>query len=256
MNMPTAIIIEDEIPQREELETMLKSAWPELEISERCADGLHAIDAISELKPDIAFIDIRIPGINGIEVAKLAHSRGVLTVFTTAYDHYAVEAFNQRAIDYLLKPIVTTRLEECISRLKSQMLAPASTQISPKVGQLEGISDVKTPTKKEPLTWIMAGIGDTIKMVSIDDVLFFQSQDKYTRVVTATMDTHIRTPLKELSEGVDEQQFWLIHRNAIVRVTAIEKISRDDSGRMWVHIKGKPEKLSVSAAHQGRFRAM
>jgi DNA-binding LytR/AlgR family response regulator len=254
--MPTAIIIEDEIPQREELETMLKSAWPQLEITERCSDGLHAIDVISERKPDIAFIDIRIPGVNGIEVAKHAQSQGVLTVFTTAYDHYAVEAFNQRAIDYLLKPIVVTRLEECVNRLMAQTQSLLNSPSSNKIGHLEGINNIKSHAKKEPLTWIMAGIGDTIKMVPIDDVLFFQSQDKYTRVVTATMDTYIRTPLKELFEGIDEQQFWLIHRNAIVRVTAIEKISRDDSGRMWVHIKGKPEKLSVSAAHQGRFRAM
>jgi DNA-binding LytR/AlgR family response regulator len=250
--MPTAIIVEDEIPQREELETMLKSAWSQLEIIERCSDGLHAIDVISERKPDIAFIDIRIPGVNGIEVAKHAQNQGVHIVFTTAYDHYAVEAFNQRAIDYLLKPIVATRLEECVNRLTSLL----NSKTSNKIGHLEGINSIKNNTKKEPLTWIMAGIGDTIKMVPIDDVLFFQSQDKYTRVVTATMDTYIRTPLKELFEGIDEQQFWLIHRNAIVRVTAIEKISRDDSGRMWVHIKGKPEKLSVSAAHQGRFRAM
>ncbi len=167
-----------------------------------------------------------------------------------------MEAFNHRAIDYLLKPIVAARLDECIGRLKAQLDTPDVTQRSPKSGNLQGIENSQHLRKKEALSWIMAGIDDTIKMVPIDEVLFFQSQDKYTRVVTATMDTHIRTPLKELSEGVDDQQFWLIHRNAIVRVTAIEKISRDDSGRMWAHIKGKPEKLSVSAAHQGRFKAM
>jgi DNA-binding LytR/AlgR family response regulator len=251
-----AIIVEDEIPQREELETMLQYAWPALEIIERCGDGLHAIDAITELKPDVVFVDVRIPGVNGIEVAKHAQRLGVHIVFTTAYDHYAVEAFNHRAIDYLLKPIVAHRLDECISRLKTLLTSSENTQRSPIIGHLQGIEYSKNGGKKEPLSWIMAGIGDAIKMVPTDDVLFFQSQDKYTRVVTASMDTHIRTPLKEISDGMDEQKFWLIHRNAIVKVDAIEKISRDDAGRMWVHVKGKTDKLAVSSAHQGRFRAM
>jgi DNA-binding LytR/AlgR family response regulator len=249
----TAIIVEDEAPQREELVAMLGVAWPELEIVAVCADGLQAMDVLSEQRPDIAFLDIRIPGINGIEVGKHASTLGTHVVFTTAYDHYAVEAFNQHAVDYVLKPVNAERLAESVARLKQRL--SVGTETSTQADVLQNLNDL-TEKKSEPLRWIMASAGDMIKMVAVDDVLFFQSQDKYTRVVTETIDTHIRTPLKELLQGLDEHQFWVIHRSTIVRVDAIDKVMRDDTGRLSVKMKGKTEALVVSLAYQSRFKTM
>jgi DNA-binding LytR/AlgR family response regulator len=255
MNNPTAIIVEDEVPQREELIAMLKSAWPELEIVDVCSDGLVAMDAISERKPDVVFVDIRIPGVSGLKVGKHASAEThSLVVFTTAYDHYAVEAFNQRAIDYLLKPINGQRLKDCVDRLKEQLNA-GSARTEANVAAADALKTLPV-NKVEPLRWIMTSLGDAIRMVAVDDVLFFQSQDKYTRVVTATIDTHIRTPLKELAQGLDENRYWVIHRSAIVRVDAIDKVTRDDSGRLFVKMKNRPESLAVSLAYQHRFKVM
>jgi DNA-binding LytR/AlgR family response regulator len=252
--MPTAIIVEDEAPQRAELLDMLRAQWTDLRVLAQCEDGLAAVEALDQYKPDIAFIDIRIPGINGIEVAKAAGEIcKANVVFTTAYDHYAVEAFNQRAIDYLLKPISTQRLDDCILRLKERLA-------SGREANDQSLRELRTNTQDtvstQALKWITTNVGNTIKMLPIDDVLFFQSQDKYTRVVTSEMDTHIRTPLKEIVAGLDPNRFWLIHRNAIVRVDAIDKVQRDDTGKMTVTIRNKPDKLVVSAALHYRFKVM
>jgi DNA-binding LytR/AlgR family response regulator len=255
--MTTAIVVEDEAPQREELLAMLAKLWPELDVVQVCSDGLQAIDAIAEYDPDVLFLDIRIPGISGLEIGKRVAATGeTAIVFTTAYDHYAVEAFNQRAVDYLLKPIQTDRLHECIARLKTRF-ASSDNASRAASDQREAIATIdNSEAKAEPLRWIMANVVDAIKMVSVDDVLFFQSQDKYTRVVTPNLDTHIRTPLKELIQGLDEQLFWVIHRSAIVRVDAIDKVTRDDSGRLFVKMKYCNETLPVSLAYQGRFKTM
>jgi DNA-binding LytR/AlgR family response regulator len=258
----TAILVEDEAPQRDELIAMLGVAWPDLEIVAVCSDGLQAMDALSEHKPDLAFLDIRIPGINGIEVGKYASELGIHVVFTTAYDHYAVEAFNQRAVDYVLKPVNAERLAEAVKRLQErlhhckQRYGQSPGQLSAQTdATLRALSDMQE-RKSEPLRWIMASAGDAIKMVAVEDVLFFQSQDKYTRVVTDSIDTHIRTPLKELLQGLDENKFWVIHRSVIVRVDAIDKVTRDDAGRLSVRVKGKNESLLVSLAYQSRFKSM
>jgi DNA-binding LytR/AlgR family response regulator len=253
---PTAIVVEDEAPQREELLAMLTKAWPALRIVETCTDGLHAIDAISEHQPDIVFVDIRIPGISGLEVARHASATtAAMIVFTTAYDHYAVEAFNQQAIDYLLKPINTERLEECIRRLQARLGLPTGERHLKQQADRQALTDLQ-PSNPVPLKWIMTNLAGTIKMVPIDEVLFFQSQDKYTRVVTANIDTHIRTPLKELAQGLDPSNYWVVHRSVIVRVEAIDRVTRDDSGKMFVFIRGRKESLPVSLAYQHRFRVM
>lgn len=253
---PTAIVVEDEAPQREELLAMLAKTWPSLRIVETCTDGLHAIDAISEHQPDIVFVDIRIPGVSGIEVARHASATtAAMIVFTTAYDHYAVEAFNQQAIDYLLKPITGERLDECIRRLQTRLKQSDGERNLKQQAEKNALVNLQSG-QPAPLKWIMTNMADSIKMVPIDEVLFFQSQDKYTRVVTATIDTHIRTPLKELAQGLDPHNYWVVHRSVIVRVEAIDRVTRDDSGKMFVFIKGRKESLPVSLAYQHRFRVM
>jgi DNA-binding LytR/AlgR family response regulator len=253
---PTAIVVEDEAPQREELLAMLASAWPQLRIIETCTDGLHAIDAISEHQPDMVFVDIRIPGVSGIEVARHASAATrAMIVFTTAYDHYAVEAFNQQAIDYLLKPINAERLDECVRRLQTRLRLSEGERNLKQQADKEALTELQSG-KPAPLKWIMTNIADTIRMVPIDEVLYFQSQDKYTRVVTANIDTHIRTPLKELAQGLDPNNYWVVHRSVIVRVEAIDRVTRDDSGKMFVFIRDRKESLPVSLAYQHRFRVM
>lgn len=255
--MTTAVIVEDEIPQREELLAMLAKAWPELAIVQVCSDGLHAADALAEHQPDVVFLDIRIPGISGLELGKrVASSSDTAIVFTTAYDHYAVEAFNVRAVDYLLKPIQMQRLCDCVARLKERS-NNREVAAQARQSQREALAKIElAPSASEPLRWIMASVGDAIKMVSVDDVLFFRAEDKYTRVVTPNIDTHIRTPLKELVQGLDPQHFWVIHRSAIVRVDAIDKLTRDDTGRLFVRMKFCQETLPVSLAYQSRFKSM
>jgi DNA-binding LytR/AlgR family response regulator len=254
--MTTAIIVEDEAPQREELLAMLTKVWPELNIVQVCSDGLQAIDAIAEHQPDVLFLDIRIPGISGLEIGKrVVATSDTSIVFTTAYDHYAVEAFNQRAVDYLLKPIQMDRLQDCVERLKARAITNDGAAQAAS-DQREALAEIDSEAKADPLRWIMANVAEAIKMVSVDDVLFFQSQDKYTRVVTPNLDTHIRTPLKELIQGLDEQLFWVIHRSAIVRVDAIDKVTRDDAGRLFVKMKYCNETLPVSLAYQARFKTM
>jgi DNA-binding LytR/AlgR family response regulator len=245
--MTRALIVEDEAPQRADLIAMLGRVWPELVIASECEDGLAAMDGLAECSPAIAFVDIRIPGVSGLEVARAAAGQGVHVVFTTAYDHYAVEAFNQRAVDYLLKPITEARLADCITRVKARMAqgAPSAT----------AAADIAEPPKSS-LKWLTTSTGDVIRMVPIDDVLFFQAQDKYTRVVTASLDTHIRTPLKDLVAGLDGERFWVIHRSTIVRVDAIEKVRRDEIGKMLLTVRGKTDSLPVSSAYQWRFKAM
>jgi DNA-binding LytR/AlgR family response regulator len=247
--MTRALIVEDEAPQRAELLNMLRKLWPELTIAHLCEDGLAAMDALAESPPNVAFVDIRIPGVTGLEVARAASAAGVHVVFTTAYDHYAAVAFDQRAVDYLLKPVSEARLADCIARLKERLAAGAAP--NPATATL-----AEPEANAAPLKWITASAGDTIRMVPIEEVLFFQSQDKYTRVVTADLDTHIRTPLKDLVAGLDGDRFWVIHRSAIVRVDAIETVRRDDTGKLLLSVKGKHGVLAVSAAYQWRFRAM
>lgn len=251
MTAATAIIAEDEAPQREALAAMLRDLWPQLSIVAECADGLTALEAITEQKPSVAFLDIRMPGISGLEVARSAGATHV--VFTTAYDQYAVRAFDEGAIDYLLKPISRDRLAQTLERVRARLNTGNTPDLTALLTALQVQSAV---APRGTLKWVTAGQGDAIKMFAIDDVLFFQAQDKYTRVVTASDEAHIRTSLKEVLAGLDSDVFWQVHRSCIVRAAAIAKVKRDDVGKLTLTIKGRDELLPISSAFQHRFKTM
>jgi DNA-binding LytR/AlgR family response regulator len=251
MSAPTAIIAEDEAPQRADLAALLAELWPELRIVASCADGREAIAALACHKPDLAFLDIRMPGADGLEVARAAGA-GVHIVFITAYDSFAVRAFEDGAADYLLKPVKRSRLEAAATRLKSRLASGASVDLSGLLEQLEA----RLAPGRAALRWITANAGGAVRMLPVDDVLFFQSQDKYTRVVTASEEAHIRTPLKDLLAQLDPDAFWQVHRGAVVRVAAIRSVKRDEDGKMRLHLNGKVETLPVSSAFAARFKGM
>ncbi|MBE1161989.1 LytR/AlgR family response regulator transcription factor [Dyella acidiphila] len=245
----TALIAEDEEPQRTELRGMLARLWPELVIVAECDNGISALDVWTSEKPDVAFLDIRMPGLGGLEVARQAVSPAQV-VFITAHDEFAVKAFDAGAIDYLLKPIRSDRLIETVARLRSRQPA---TQVD-FTALIDSLAGRLKPV--EMITWITASIGDTLRMIHIGDVILFQSEDKYTRVATATDSAYIRTPLKDLIPKLDPEAFWRVHRNAIVRVSAIRQVKPDGDGRLLVWLHGMTEPLRVSDAFRHRFRAM
>jgi DNA-binding LytR/AlgR family response regulator len=251
MSSVTALLAEDEAPQRAELRRMLGELWPELTVVE-CEDGLAALEAMESHRPQVAFLDIRMPGVTGLEVARAA-GVDVHVVFTTAYDEYAVQAFERGAIDYLLKPIKRDRLALAIERIQARLNSGTAPDVSAVIAAVERQLAPHRPTG---IKWITANVGSTTKMYSIDEVLFFQAQDKYTRVVTAADEANIRTTLKELVMDLDAEIFWQIHRSAIVRAAAIQSVRRRDDGKLELRIRGRDDVLPVSSAFQYRFRGM
>lgn len=251
--MMTALIAEDEDLPRKELRRMLEALWPELQIVAECEHGADALEAIHRHQPDVAFLDIRMPGMSGLDVAHAVKGR-CHAVFTTAYDSYAMDAFAAGAIDYLLKPVAQPRLAEAIERLQARL---ASKQAAPDISQLMVELDKRIRGQAaERIRWISASVGDTIKMFPVEKILFFSSDEKYTRVVSAQDEAHVRKPLKELLDGLDHDQFWQIHRGTVVRADAIARAQRDDMGRYTVELHGSPEKLRVSQAYAWRFKPM
>jgi DNA-binding LytR/AlgR family response regulator len=241
MSRPRALIAEDEVPQRRRLRELLEELWPELEVIAECGDGLTALEAMTGQQPDVAFLDIRMPGLTGLEVARAAETTHV--VFTTAYESHALDAFDHAAVDYLLKPIRRERLAQSISRLK-QRLAEPPVDLKKSFGINAGIR------------WITGSAGHVTRVLGINEVLFFAAQDKYVRVVTADDEVQIRTPLRELLAALDPEAFWQIHRSVIVRAGAIHRIETSDDGRMKLTVKGRAEELPVSQAFQFRFKPM
>jgi DNA-binding LytR/AlgR family response regulator len=251
MKAPTAIIAEDEAPQRADIVRLLGELWPDLDILQVCVNGAEAIEAMGRHKPDIAFLDIRMPGGDGFDVARAA-GPGTHVVFITAYDTFAVQAFEDGAADYLLKPVKRDRLQAAIERVKGRLSSGAPAYLDDLLGQLEA----RLGSGRDRIRWITANAGGAIRMLAVDDVLFFQSQDKYTRVVTASEETHIRMPLKELLPQLDADEFWQVHRGTVVRVSAIRTVKRDEDGKMRLHLNGKVETLPVSPAFAARFKGM
>jgi DNA-binding LytR/AlgR family response regulator len=241
MNRPRALVAEDELPQRRRLCELLGELWPELDIIAECGDGLAALEALTEQRPEVAFLDIRMPGLTGLEVARAAEDTHV--VFTTAYESHALDAFDHAAVDYLLKPIRRERLGQSIVRLK-QRLADAPGALSRSFGINAG------------MRWITGSAGHVTRVLGINEVLFFAAQDKYVRVVTADDEVQIRTALRELLAALDPEAFWQIHRSVIVRAGAIHRIETGSDGRMKLTVKGRTEELPVSQAFQFRFKPM
>jgi DNA-binding LytR/AlgR family response regulator len=236
----------------------LSEAWPELRIVAEAANGAEALELAAQHKPDIAFLDIRMPGMGGIEAARQLYSRCHI-VFVTAYDEYAVDAFEQGAIDYLLKPVTGERLATTKARL-GKRLARAPQDIGAQLAQLAQLKtllhDGASAPRPNYLRWIQAQVGSSLRMISTREVLFFQSEDKYTRVQTLTAELLIRKTLKELADELDPDEFWRIHRSTLVRVDAISEVSRDLRGRQMLRLRNWAGELEVSRNHTYLFQQM
>ena len=251
------VIAEDEELLRTALSSLLKEAWPQLDIVAECEDGASALESIAELQPDVAFLDIRMPGLTGIEVARgLADaSPRTQVVFVTAYDQYAIDAFEQGAIDYLLKPITRERLLATVQRIQARAAAghPDGATLE---ALLRHLSAREMPASKPPLVWITASTGKDTRLIMVDDVAYFQADNKYTTVMTAEGESLLRTPLRELLDSLDAATFKQIHRSTIVNMKAVASVSRDDTGRGRLKRKNRPEMLTVSQPFMSLFRNM
>lgn len=254
--MSTAILAEDETLLRDALRESLAQAWPELSIVAECEDGAGALEAIAEQRPDVAFLDIRMPGLNGLEVAAAAAeaSPGTRVVFTTAYDQYAIDAFERGAVDYLLKPISPERLATTVQRLKAHGAASASDAET--LASLLRELAVDRGQAAPPLTWITASHGRETRLVMVDDVAYFRADSKYTLAMTAEGELLLRTPIRELAGRLDPNLFKQIHRSTIVNLKAVASIVRDDTGKGTLRLRQRPETLVVSQPFMALFRHM
>lgn len=253
--MTTCVIAEDEDILRRALVELLNEVWPDLEIKALAEDGGAALEAIAQHRPDVAFLDIRMPGLTGMEVATASADLSPATqvVFVTAYDQYAVDAFEKGAVDYLLKPINAERLTATVGRLKARMGAAADSEALVKLAQLLGtIPGVKKP----PLTWIAASAGTETRLLMVEDVAYFQADNKYTVAMTAEGELLLRKPLRELIAELDQDLFKQVHRSTIVNMKAVASVSRDDTGKGSIKLKTRPERLTVSQPYMTLFRAM
>lgn len=255
----TAMIADDEAPMRDLLRARLAAVWPELKIVAEAANGVEAVALGEQHRPDIAFLDIRMPGMSGIEAARQLYQRSHI-VFATAYDQYALDAFEQGALDYLLKPVSAERLATTCERLRSRMKVPfpAQPDIGQQLAKLTSLLENRGSAQPKTgyLRWIQAQVGSSLRMVSTREVLFFQSDEKYTRVQTASAEFLIRKTLKELAEELDPDEFWRIHRSTLVRVDAIGEVTRDLRGRHMLRLRGHPFELEVSRNHTYLFQQM
>lgn len=265
---PRALIAEDEPLLASALCQALAQAWPQLQVLASVGDGHSAVREALALQPEVLFFDIRMPGQSGLEAAaELVDAWPPGTpfpalVFLTAYDQYAVQAFEAQAVDYLLKPLQPGRLEKTVARLQ-QLLAARSAPAEPLLAQLRSLlgagvaAGAPAPVAAgAPLRFIQAGHGSRIEMLPVDEVLVFEAADKYVRVLTAGREHLIRTPLRELAAQLDMQQFWQIHRGTLVRAAAIASVERSESGKLTLHLHGRPESFAVSRLYAAQFKAM
>lgn len=250
MVRPSALIAEDEPHLAAHLRSRLNVLWPELDIRTCVNSGDEALERIEQERPDIAFLDIRMPGLSGLEVAERLTVPCRL-VFVTAYDQYAIEAFEQAAIDYLLKPVSDERLAKTIARLQEA----AQPNDEGALAELRRLLAAAAPAP-ERLRWVRAQCGNSVRLVGVDEVCYFQAADKYTLVVTADAELLIRTPIKELAEQLDPEQFWQVHRSTLVNSRQIVTARHDDLGRLSLKLRDRPEALPVSRSYAHLFRQM
>src|SRR6185312_13197518 len=256
--MSRAVIAEDEPLLRDALRRLLQATWPKLDVIADCDNGADALDAIATQQPDVAFLDIRMPGLSGLEVAAAAAEASPATqvVFTTAYDQYAIDAFERGAIDYLLKPIANDRLAATVQRVQARIAAGQDGA----AGLAELVRRLGTKSwssrRDPPLSWVTASTGRETRLVLLDDVAYFRADNKYTTVVTADGEALLRTPIRELLEVLDPAVFKQIHRGTVVNMKAIAAVTRDDTGKGIVRLRDRPETLSVSQPFMTLFRNM
>jgi DNA-binding LytR/AlgR family response regulator len=250
MSRPTAVIAEDEPLLRGELKDALAELWPEVDIKAEAEDGIQAIRALETLQPDVLFLDIQMPGLTGLDVARVASGR-CHVVFVTAYDQYAVAAFDQGAVDYVTKPFSHARLAMAVARVRERMKgAPAN---------LDGLLRTLADRNRRPgqfLRWISIGEGKTVRLITTEEICYFRADNKYTMVVTASTQSLINKTIKELLDELDPEVFFQIHRSTIVNVNAIAAVHRGLRGRQEIRLKQREETLPVSAPFAHRFRQM
>lgn len=246
--MTTALIVEDEPLLAAELREELARLWPELALLETVHDGIAALGEIEAHRPDVLFLDVQMPGLTGIEVARAAGARSHV-VFITAFDQYAVQAFEQGAVDYLLKPIETARLAQALGRVRARLKLPPA-DLSALLEQLQ------RGNSSERLQWITVLQGRDIQFIAVDDVCYFRADNKYISVVTASGESLITTPLKELTARLDPTVFWQVHRGVVVNMHAIHSVRRSITGQLDLKLKSRPETLRVSAGYSHLFRHM
>jgi len=253
-SIPTAVIADDERLMRDQLVAALNDAWPELQILGEASNGREAIAMVRSLEPDIVFLDIRMPELDGIQAAQ-ALAGAAHVVFVTAHDQFAIDAFRQGAIDYLLKPAEPTRVALTCQRLRERLQhrpEPMDDLLAQLASRL-GSGGIKP---RDYMRWVQASVGPNLRVIPTTDILFFRAEDKYVRVQTGKLEALIRKPIKELIDELDPEEFWQIHRAVVVRVDAIEQVSRNFRGNHVVHLKGSTEKLEVSRSFNHLFKQM
>jgi len=247
--MTVAVIAEDEPVLRGELRETLKRLWPGLEIAAEAEDGIEALDALERCRPQVMFLDIQMPGLSGLEVARAASGR-CHVVFVTAYNQHAVSAFEQGAVDYVMKPFNAGRLATAIARVRERLDATPA--------RLEGLLQMlrEQAPKRGHLRWINASQGQNVRLITVEEVCYFKADNKYTLVVTADAEALIRKPIKELIDELDSESFWPIHRGLVVNVAAIAFAHRKLNGQYELRLKARKETLPVSEPFAYRFRQM
>jgi len=252
----TAVIADDEPHLAAHLAQRLAALWPELAIVASAGNGLEALERIQALRPDIAFLDIRMPGLSGLELAARLEAPCRL-VFVTAYDQFAVEAFEREAIDYLLKPVEDGRLARTVARLRASLASPPALPPEALLAQLkELLAGSSASSPGAPLRWIRAQAGQLVRLVAVEEICYFQADEKYTSVYTRDAELLIRTPIRELAGQLDPGQFWQVHRSTLVNVRQIAAARHDAMGRLTLVLKNRPEALPVSRAYAHLFRQM
>ena len=262
---PTALIAEDEPLLAQALQAELARAWPELRIAETVGDGASAVRAALQHRPDVLFFDIRMPGTGGLDAAaELADLWPAGTpfpalVFVTAYDQYALQAFEAQAVDYVLKPVQPPRLRKTVERVKAELARRSPADLDATLGQLRHLLRAAEPlgaAASQPLKVVQASVGNSIRMVPVEDVVYFEAADKYVRVVFSEGEVLIRTPLKDLLPQLDANLFWQVHRGTVVRSTAIESLHRDEAGKLHLALRDRKERLAVSRLYAHLFKPM
>lgn len=264
---PTALVAEDEPLLSAWLQSELAVLWPQLRIVAAVGDGGRAVEQALQQRPQVCFLDVRMPGMTGLEAAQaLAEdwpdgTPFPLLVFVTAYEQYAVQAFASQAVDYLVKPVDTPRLQACVQRLQQRLADRVSTadSLQQAVAQLRAVlaHAEATPSSRVPqLQVVQAQVGALVHMVPVDDIVYFEAADKYVRVVTAEREHLIRMPLKELLPQLDEQRFWQVHRGTVVQARCISAARRDESGKVYLTLRGRHETLVASRLYAHLFKGM